>query len=97
MVTHLHGGEIPSNSDGGPTAWFMPDYSLYGPGFAHDASSVCTYPNQQEGTTLWYHPHDEGLTRINVYCGLAGFYFLRGTNEDACICPAGQEMTWSGK
>ena len=91
MVTHLHGGEIPSNSDGGPTAWFMPNYSFFGPGFTHDASSVCTYPNQQEGTTLWYHPHDEGLTRINVYCGLAGFYFLRGNNEDALHLPG-----WSG-
>lgn len=91
MSVHLHGGEMPSNSDGGPTAWFTPGYNKQGPGFAHEASSLCTYPNKQEGTTLWYHPHDQGLTRINVYTGLAGYYFLRGTNEDNLRLPG-----WSG-
>lgn len=92
MSVHLHGGEMPSNSDGGPTAWFMPTGNpLKGPGFKYEASSMCTYPNMQEGTTLWYHPHDQGLTRINVYTGLAGFYFLRGAKEDALHLPG-----WSG-
>lgn len=91
MVVHLHGGEVPSNSDGGPTAWFMPKGyagpNALGPGFAFEASQLCNYPNAQEGTTLWYHPHDQGLTRINVFTGLAGYYFLRGTNEDAMKLP----------
>ena len=91
MVVHLHGGEMPSNSDGGPTAWFMPGYSLLGPGFAYNASSLSTYPNQQEAGTLWYHPHDQGNTRTNVYTGLAGFYFLRGQDEEAAKLPG-----WSG-
>lgn len=91
MVVHLHGGEIPSGSDGGPTAWFTPDYAKFGPGFQHSAQSLCTYPNKQEATTLWYHPHDQGLTRINVYTGLAGYYFLRGAAEEAAHLPG-----WSG-
>jgi spore coat protein A, manganese oxidase len=91
MVTHLHGGEIPSNSDGGPTAWFTPGFNKYGPGFTFQASSLATYPNKQEEATLWYHPHDQGLTRINVYTGLAGFYFLRGATEEADHLPG-----WSG-
>ena len=94
MVTHLHGGEMPSNSDGGPTAWFMPDSykgHKFGPGFDQSASSISTYPNKQEEGTLWYHPHDQGLTRINVYTGLAGYYFLRGPNEEAAKLPG-----WSG-
>ena len=91
MVVHLHGGEMPSGSDGGPTGWFMPGYSLYGPGFANGSSSLSTYPNKQEATTLWYHPHDQGLTRINVYTGLAGFYFLRGAAEETAKLPG-----WSG-
>lgn len=33
--------------------------------------------NQQEPTTLWYHDHALGITRLNVYRGLAGFYLLR--------------------
>ena len=92
MVVHLHGGEMPSGSDGGPTAWFMPriipylvrDSCIMNPG-------ISTYPNQQESGTLWYHPHDQGLTRINVYTGLAGFYFLRGPIEEAAKLPG-----WSG-
>jgi FtsP/CotA-like multicopper oxidase with cupredoxin domain len=91
MVVHLHGGEMPSGSDGGPDGWFMPGYSLLGPGFLHNSSSLATYPNMQEGTTLWYHPHDDGLTRINVYTGLAGYYFLRGDDEEAAHLPG-----WSG-
>ncbi len=91
MVTHLHGGEMPSNSDGGPNAWFMPGYSQLGPAFAHNASDLSSYPNMQEATTLWYHPHDDGLTRINVYTGLAGYYFLRGIDEELANLPG-----WSG-
>ena len=48
MVVHLHGGEIPSNSDGGPNAWFTPGFALYGPAFQHNASSNSTYPNLQD-------------------------------------------------
>jgi len=92
MVVHLHGGEMPSNSDGGPTAWFMPTGNpLQGPGFTYHASSLSTYPNKQEAATLWYHPHDQGLTRINVYTGLAGYYFLRGAAEETAKLPG-----WSG-
>jgi len=91
MVVHLHGGEMPSNSDGGPTAWFTPGYAKLGPGFAFHASDLSTYPNKQEAGTLWYHPHDQGLTRINVYTGLAGYYFLRGPAEEAAKLPG-----WSG-
>ncbi len=91
MVVHLHGGEMPSGSDGGPNGWFMPGYSLLGPGFLHNSSSLASYPNMQEATTLWYHPHDDGLTRINVYTGLAGYYFLRGDDEEVAKLPG-----WSG-
>jgi spore coat protein A, manganese oxidase len=40
--------------------------------------AVFEYPNDQPATTLWYHDHTLGLTRVNVYAGLAGFYLLRG-------------------
>lgn len=72
-VTHLHGAEVQSDSDGHPDAWFTQD-NKHGPGFT---SPVYTYPNEQEATTLWYHDHALGLTRLNVYAGLAGFYLLR--------------------
>jgi spore coat protein A, manganese oxidase len=83
MSIHLHGGEVQSTSDGGPYAWFTPGYELKGNGFALGVDSVLHYPNTQEAATLWYHEHSQaGLTRTNVYAGMAGFYFLRGTDEE---------------
>jgi hypothetical protein len=40
-------------------------------------NSLPTYANEQLPTTLWYHDHVLGITRLNVYAGLAGFYLLR--------------------
>jgi FtsP/CotA-like multicopper oxidase with cupredoxin domain len=52
--------------------------SLWTPG-----SAVFQYPNRQRATTLWYHDHTLGMTRVNVYAGPAGFYLLRGGDDDA--------------
>ena len=41
------------------------------------------YPNDQRATTLWYHDHTLGMTRVNVYAGPAGFYLIRGGPDDA--------------
>jgi spore coat protein A len=49
----------------------------WGPGTA-----VFQYPNEQRATTLWYHDHTLGMTRVNVYAGPAGFYLLRGGPSD---------------
>ncbi|MGZ9083264.1 MAG: multicopper oxidase domain-containing protein [Rhodoplanes sp.] len=35
------------------------------------------YPNTQRPATLWFHDHALGITRLNVYAGLAGFYLIR--------------------
>jgi spore coat protein A, manganese oxidase len=72
-VTHLHGLEVTSGSDGHPEAWFTAD-GQRGPGFVSD---VYDYPNAQPATTLWYHDHTLGITRLNVYAGLAGMYLIR--------------------
>ena len=73
IVTHLHGGEVPSIYDGHPDAWFTYN-GMKGPAFVN---SIYVYPNKQEPTTLWYHDHALGITRLNVSAGLAGFYLLR--------------------
>ncbi len=44
-----------------------------------------TYPNDQRATTLWYHDHTLGMTRVNVYAGPAGFYLIRGGPDDQAI------------
>lgn len=40
-------------------------------------TAVSQYTNDQRATTLWYHDHALGMTRLNVHAGLAGFYLLR--------------------
>jgi spore coat protein A, manganese oxidase len=45
-------------------------------------TAVFQYPNEQRATTLWYHDHTLGMTRLNVYAGPAGFYLMRGGPGD---------------
>jgi FtsP/CotA-like multicopper oxidase with cupredoxin domain len=45
----------------------------WGNGFA-----IFQYPNEQRASTIWYHDHTLGMTRLNVYAGPAGFYIIRG-------------------
>jgi FtsP/CotA-like multicopper oxidase with cupredoxin domain len=45
----------------------------WGPGFA-----TFMYPNLNRASTIWYHDHALGMTRLNVYAGPAGFYLVRG-------------------
>lgn len=63
---HLHGGNTNPKSDGGPEESF-------GPG----TSYTYHYENRQEAAGLWFHDHALGITRLNVYAGLAGGYLLR--------------------
>jgi bilirubin oxidase len=44
------------------------------------------YDNDQAASTLWFHDHTLGMTRLNVYAGPAGFYLIRGGPHDL---PAG--------
>lgn len=80
LVTHLHGGHTESASDGLPEAWFTPGFSMKGKDFI---KQTYRYDNNQEAATLWYHDHALGITRLNVYTGLAGFYLLTDDNEAA--------------
>ena len=82
---HLHGGETPSTSDGNPDAWWTPN-GLHGPAYntelpTDNNSAVFVYPDEQQATTLWYHDHAMGITRLTVMSGLAGFYLLRSPND----------------
>jgi spore coat protein A len=53
----------------------------YGNGWTPGTVSF-KYPNNQRATTLWYHDHTLGMTRLNVYAGPAGFYLIRGGPDD---------------
>ncbi len=78
-VTHLHGAHVQPESDGAPDTAVPPGVS----------SPLYIYPNHQRPATLWYHDHALGLTRLNVYMGLAGFYLLRDQAEQALGLPSG--------
>ena len=45
-------------------------------------TATLVYPNDQRATTLWYHDHTLGMTRVNVYAGPVGFYLIRGGSDD---------------
>ena len=85
-VAHLHGGEVPSAFDGGPLSWWTPGGTYKGPAYVTD---TYTYPNRQQATTLWYHDHAMGATRLNVFAGLAGFYLLRDPAGEPAALPGG--------
>ena len=64
-VVHLHGGEVPHDSDG-------QSMDALDPG----QSRTYTYPNIQPAATLWYHDHAHHYEAEQLYRGLAGFYLL---------------------
>ncbi len=77
-VVHMHGAHVPEAFDGYPELTFLPG-----------SSSSYVYPNHQVPGTLWYHDHALGITRLNVYLGLAGFYLLRDATEQSLGLPSG--------
>lgn len=77
-VVHLHGGRTAPESDGYPEDWFVPGQS-----------ATCYYPNQQEATSLFYHDHAMGITRLNAVAGLMGLYLIRDEFEDGLNLPKG--------
>ncbi|HEV8337190.1 MAG TPA: multicopper oxidase domain-containing protein [Candidatus Polarisedimenticolia bacterium] len=79
-VVHLHGGHVPAAFDGYPESTFLPG----------DPPVTYTYPNDQQAGFIWFHDHALGVTRLNVYMGLAGAYLIRDSVEDAINLPAGQ-------
>ncbi|HEX4705048.1 MAG TPA: multicopper oxidase domain-containing protein [Pseudonocardiaceae bacterium] len=99
-VVHLHGGEDQSTSDGVPEAWFT-NNGLHGKGYftaspTSGNAAIYNYPNNQQATTLWFHDHVLGITRLNVYSGMAAFYFIRdqfdtGRHDNPLRLPAGNQ------
>jgi len=101
IVTHVHGAHVGPESDGYPEAWWLPDagnipagyatqgrlFDQYDPTNAEPGTAAFQYPNDQRPTTLWYHDHTLGMTRANVYAGPAGFWLIRGDEEEALDLP----------
>jgi spore coat protein A, manganese oxidase len=90
MVTHLHGGEVGPESDGHPDSWVANDPAVQAKwsasanaatGFpgrpATNRQPPYVYPNTQDASTIWFHDHSMGITRLNAYAGVAAFYLVK--------------------
>lgn len=80
IITHLHGGHSDFQFDGNPEFFYNYDLSAIGPSWQRENEPFTTrfaYDNDVPAGNLWYHDHALGITRLNVYAGLAGFYFVR--------------------
>ncbi|MGB5605136.1 MAG: hypothetical protein WBN51_01360, partial [Gammaproteobacteria bacterium] len=77
VVTHVHGGRNDPAFDGNPEYFFSPGFGVLGPRW-EEKKYVYGGPDWNDTAgMMWYHDHALGLTRLNVYAGLAGFFPLR--------------------
>jgi spore coat protein A, manganese oxidase len=74
--THLHGGDVPADSDGHPL-------DLVAPG----GTKEYFYPGLHPPANLWYHDHAVHETGRNVYMGLAGLYLVTSDAEQRLPLP----------
>ena len=96
-VVHLHGGITPWISDGTPHQWITPagEDTSYPEGVSvqnvpdmpdpGDGSVTLFYTNQQSARLSFYHDHAWGITRLNVYAGMAAPYLIGDPTEQALI------------
>jgi len=77
-VAHLHGALTQATSDG----WTE---NLIAPG----QWTLDTYRNDQRAALLWYHDHVMGVTRFDLYAGLAGLWIVRDARERELHLPEG--------
>src|SRR5690348_8219735 len=77
-VVHLHGGLTPASYDGWAENLFAPDQI-----------AVFHYPIDQRAALLWYHDHVMGITKLDVYAGLAGLWIVRDDRERELELPEG--------
>ena len=97
-LLHLHGGRTPWISDGTPHQWTAPageTTTTYLRGTSTenvpdmpdpgDGAITYYYTNQQSSRLLFYHDHAWGITRLNIYVGMAAPYLIRDDVEKTLI------------
>jgi FtsP/CotA-like multicopper oxidase with cupredoxin domain len=98
---HLHGGNTPWISDGTPHQWITPAADTTalktGPSQVNvpdmpdpgAGAETLFWSNQQSGRFMFYHDHAVGITRLNVYVGMAAGYLIRDPVEEDALQAAG--------
>jgi FtsP/CotA-like multicopper oxidase with cupredoxin domain len=90
LVPHVHGGKNDSPFDGNPEYFFSPGGTVKGPRFVTHKQMFGGPDWNDAAGMMWYHDHTLGITRMNVYAGLAGFFALRDDNDTGkALNPAG--------
>ncbi|MHB8859078.1 MAG: cupredoxin domain-containing protein [Thermoleophilia bacterium] len=96
---HLHGGDTVWISDGTPNQWItpagettpypegvqvvnVPDMPAPTPG---DGTRTFFYSNEHSARLMFYHDHDYGITRLNVYSGAAAPYVVNDAVEQSLV------------
>jgi FtsP/CotA-like multicopper oxidase with cupredoxin domain len=77
-VVHLHGGRTQPDSDG----WTENAVPRGGSKTSHYDTHL---PHGQHAPMLWFHDHAMGVTRLNVYAGLAGVWLIRDERDHSVM------------
>jgi spore coat protein A len=91
-TVHLHGAHVEAQYDGHPESWYTDCILYEGKCIIDGGSrfnetgvnefnetvfqGYNRYPNNQSAATLFFHDHAKGITRLNVYAGLAALYII---------------------
>src|SRR6266571_4158340 len=81
-ATHRFHRDLPESRIWGYDGWAE---NLFGPG----QPAVFHYPMNQRAALLWYHDHVMGVTKFDVYAGLAGLWIVRDERERELGLPEG--------
>jgi len=96
-IPHLHGGFTPWISDGTPHQWLTPrgETTSYPQGASlrnvpdmpnpGTGSATLYWTNQQSARLMFYHDHTYGMTRLNVYAGVAAGYLITDPVEQNLV------------
>jgi len=80
IIVHMHGGHTDFQFDGNPEWFYSPGSFVRGPAWEDEGVRFTTrfrYDINVPAGCPWYHDHALGITRLNVYAGLAGFFIIR--------------------
>jgi hypothetical protein len=87
IISHVHGGHTDFQFDGNAEFFFSPKSKIKGPEWTNPNNGTLllsgrtippfNYENSQNAALMLYHDHALGITRLNVYSGMAGFYAIR--------------------
>ena len=95
IITHVHGGHTDFQFDGNPEWFYTPGNFVRGPAWKAEGVRFTTrfrYDINVPAGCPWYHDHALGITRLNVYAGMAGFIFIRDKYDTGGLGYQGHDL-----